>query len=71
MSEQKIRVSQSIIKALDRYTQDKECGLVIEKQYVKGEKIPASDVQALGNWLSMNAQVLYHLTTHKSLNLKF
>lgn len=50
MSEKKIRVSQSIIKALDRYTQDKECGLVIEKIYVEGRGVPASEVQSLGNW---------------------
>ena len=50
MSEDKIRVSQSVIKALTDYVDDKKCGLVVERQYIKGEKIPASDVQALGNW---------------------
>ena len=50
MSDKKLRVSQSIIKALDKYTQDKECGLVIENQYIKGKGMPASEVQALGNW---------------------
>jgi|TARA_R110001592_G_scaffold20489_4_gene83035 CRISPR/Cas system-associated exonuclease Cas4 (RecB family) len=50
MEEKQIRVSQSIIKALARYTEGKECGLVIEHQYVKGAKIPPSEVQNLGNW---------------------
>jgi len=50
MDKENIRISQSLLKALTKYAEKKECGLVIEAQYIDGVPSVATPAQALGNW---------------------
>ena len=44
------KISQSLIKALAKYRNDEECGLVIDHIYIKGQWLPSSKAQELGNY---------------------
>ena len=44
------KLSQSLVKSLFNYMNDKECGLKIEAQYINGENFPSNEVQELGNY---------------------
>lgn len=50
MSNQEFNISQSLLKALTKYAEKKECGLKIEALYVDKVKGATTDAQALGNW---------------------
>jgi hypothetical protein len=50
MDKDNIRISQSLLKALTKYASKKECGLVIEAQYIDRMETPSTPAQALGNW---------------------
>ena len=50
MNTDNVRISQSLLKALEKYADKKECGLRIEAQYINGEQGPSTPAQALGNW---------------------
>ena len=44
------KISQSLIKALAKYRNDEECGLIIDHIYIKGQWLPSSKAQELGNY---------------------
>ena len=44
------KLSQSLVKALFNYKNDKECGLKIEASYINGINFPSKEVQELGNY---------------------
>ena len=46
----KVKVSQSLLKALYNFKKGEECGIKIYEQYVNGLETPASDAMDLGNW---------------------
>lgn len=50
MNKEELKISQSLLKALTKYAEKKECGLKIEAQYI--DRIPSepTPAQALGNW---------------------
>ena len=50
MKEDNLSISQSLLKALTKYAEKKECGLKVEALYIKGMKGITTDAQALGNW---------------------
>lgn len=50
MTEKKHTLSQSLLKALMKYAEKKECGLKVEAQYIDGFKTESTTAQALGNW---------------------
>jgi len=50
-----IAVSQSLIKSLFEYKEDKACGIQFYKQYFEGMLFPSSPVQKLGQWFEYMA----------------
>ena len=50
MNKENITISQSLLKALTKYAEKKECGLKIEALYIDKMKGTTTDAQALGNW---------------------
>ncbi len=50
MNKDNLSISQSLLKALTKYAEKKECGLKVEALYIKGMKGITTDAQALGNW---------------------
>jgi hypothetical protein len=50
MNKQELTISQSLLKALTKYAEKKECGLKIEALYIDKVKGTTTPAQALGNW---------------------
>ena len=50
MKEKELRISQSLLKALTKYADKKECGLKIEAQYIDRISDIPTQAQAIGNW---------------------
>ena len=50
MNKQDLTISQSLLKALTKYAEKKECGLKIEALYIDKMKGTTTAAQALGNW---------------------
>ena len=50
MNKQDLTISQSLLKALTKYAEKKECGLKIEALYIDKVKGTTTPAQALGNW---------------------
>ena len=46
----KVKISQSLLKALYNFKKGEECGIKIYEQYVNGLETPPSDAMDLGNW---------------------
>ena len=50
MKKEELKISQSLLKALTKYAEKKECGLKIEAQYIDRIQSESTPPQALGNW---------------------
>lgn len=50
-----LSISQSLIKSLFDYVEDKECGLQFEAKFVRGILFPSSPIQRLGQWFEYQA----------------
>jgi hypothetical protein len=50
-----ISISQSLMKSLFEYVEEKECGLQFEAKYIKGMLFPSSPIQLLGQWFEYEA----------------
>jgi len=46
----KVKISQSLLKALYNFKKGEECGIKIFEQYVNGLETPSSEAMDLGNW---------------------
>lgn len=50
MKKEEFNISQSLLKALTKYAEKKECGLKIKAQYIDKMSSEPTPPQALGNW---------------------
>lgn len=50
MKKEELKISQSLLKALTKYADKKECGLKVKAQYIDRMSSDPTPPQALGNW---------------------
>ena len=50
-----IKVSQSLMKSIDKYADKEECGLVFEAKFIHNVRTPETEPMALGNWFEFIA----------------